>query len=213
MKILIEPTNSTELTELAQIGSLHSLNGVFMNYSNYPSPGNWSKDIEYTLRTAPFLPVIGLVPTTSFFDSTNMVATGTMYSKIPGNKFPAISVPPTWQGLNACKFLRKEKFLVTVGPCETVLQALLAANANATFVGLFNYVQYRETSLVRLKIIQEIREAFDKFPSLNTQILVTSVRSYEQLNTAISYGADAVCLSRDLLLTNIPIMGSNQPLD
>ena len=200
MKLLLEPKDTSEVIRIKQIGLLSSLKGILMNYENFQIPEFWPEQIESFLSSAPDLPVIGLIPK-NCRGSQDMVEMGNIYASIPRNKFPSITLPPSPQGLNACQELTQRKFVVCVGPCETVTQAILAANSNATFIGLFNYSKYKELSYNSLELIQEIRETFKNQPALKSQILVTSIRKVDLFKLAVSYGADAVSVPSDLLLS------------
>ena len=200
MKLLLEPKVTSELSYLNQKGISSSLNGIFMNYENFQVPGFWPEQIETFLSLAPGLPVIGLIPA-NCRDVKDMVEMGNIIASIPGNKYPAVTLPPTWQGLNACQELTHRKFVVCVGPCVTASQAILAAKSNATFVGLFNFKNYKELSYDSIELIQEIKETFKYQPTLKSQILVTSIRNVNLFKIAVSYGADAISVSSDLLLS------------
>ena len=200
MKLLLEPKDTSEVIRIEQSGLLSSLKGILMNHENFQVPEYWPEQIETFLSSAPRLPVIGLIPK-NCRDSQDMVEMGNIYASIPRNKFPAITLPPSPQGLNACQELTRQKFVVCIGPCETATQAILAANSNATFIGLFNHNKYKELSYNSLELIQEIRETFKNQPTLNSQILVTSIRKVDLFDMAVSFGADAVSVSSDLLLS------------
>lgn len=202
MKIFVNPkvgelTIPSETFALHNFGSLSCVDGIFMSYENSGVYPLWKKFIEDTCKQIPNRPIFGLIPT-NCYHTDEIINVGRELAEIKGNFYPSVSLPLTWQGLNACNKLISEGIDVCIGPCETVSQAVLAARANATYIGLFNYEKYNPNNTENMNLIREIREGFKNYPELNSQILATSIKDNELLNLAFSYGADAVSISCDL---------------
>ena len=85
-----------------------------------------------------------------------------------------ISLLYSQEGLEACEHLTSKGIAVCIGPCESVLEVRSAAKANATYIGLFNHINYEEdyfVDLESLKFIQEIKEFFKMSLNLNHKFL------------------------------------------
>ena len=204
MKVFIEPSKKAEYARLVHYGSLNLIDGFLMSYSSFEVPSFWHEDIDKIRRVFPSGLIIGLVPTNcQSVQEITEFAEGIL--GLTRNKNSGILLPPTWQGLNACKALAKKGKTVCVGPCETVFQAILAAKANASYVSLFNFIKNQNITSDSMKLIQEIKEHLENYPSLNPQIIATSISNLEQVNLASSFGADGISVSEDFFPTIISL--------
>ena len=122
-------------------------------------------------------------------DHDQMVAEGRRLSDVASNI--AVKVPLTWDGLKACRTLRQAGIMVNVTLCFSASQALLAAKAGASFVSPF-VGRLDDVSEDGMQLIRDIRLIFDNYDSLDTEILVASVRHPMHVVEAARIGAE-VC--------------------
>jgi len=118
-----------------------------------------------------------------------MVAEGRTLAKIADNV--AVKVPLTWDGLKACKALSGDGTQVNVTLCFSANQALLAAKAGATFVSPF-VGRLDDIGHDGMQLIAEILEIYGNYDSIQTEVLVASIRSPMHVLHAARLGAD-VC--------------------
>ena len=103
-----------------------------------------------------------------------------------------IKVPLTQEGLKACVLLRKQSIAVNVTLCFSVVQAILAAKAGATYVSPF-VGRIEDTGESAEDLLQEIRGCYDAY-QYRTQILAASIRSPKQVLQACKARVDAVTM-------------------
>ena len=103
-----------------------------------------------------------------------------------------VKVPMTSEGLMACKTLSREGIPVNVTLIFSAAQALLAAQAGATYVSPF-IGRLDDVGQDGLSLIQEISEVFLN-GGFKAKILVASVRHPIHVVEAAKMGADVVTL-------------------
>jgi len=104
-----------------------------------------------------------------------------------------VKVPMTSDGLKACKSLSSEGIPVNVTLIFSANQALLAAKSGAKYVSPF-IGRLDDIGQNGMHLIEEIKEIFDHYDNLKTQILVASVRHPLHVIDAAKIGADVVTL-------------------
>jgi transaldolase len=104
-----------------------------------------------------------------------------------------VKVPMTSDGLKACKSLSSEGIPVNVTLIFSANQALLAAKSGAKYVSPF-IGRLDDIGQDGMHLIEEIKEIFDHYDNLKTQILVASVRHPLHVIDAAKIGADVVTL-------------------
>jgi len=104
-----------------------------------------------------------------------------------------VKVPMTSDGLKACKSLSSEGIPVNVTLIFSANQALLAAKSGAKYVSPF-IGRLDDIGQNGMHLIEEIKEIFDHYDNLKTQILVASVRHPLHVIDAAKIGADIVTL-------------------
>jgi transaldolase len=109
-----------------------------------------------------------------------------------------IKVPLTVDGLKACKQLSQEGTDVNVTLCFSVVQALLAAKAGATYVSPF-IGRLDDIGESGMDLIRNIVEMYGNYPELNTQVLAASVRSPSHILESAMAGADVATLPPKIL--------------
>ncbi|MEE3119807.1 MAG: transaldolase family protein, partial [Pseudomonadota bacterium] len=117
-----------------------------------------------------------------------------------------IKVPLTWDGLRATRALADMGRQVNVTLCFSANQALLAAKAGAAFISPF-VGRLDDIGSDGMALIADIRQIYDNYPELETEILVASVRSPEHIRQSALIGADVATLPPDVLrsLINHPL--------
>jgi transaldolase len=104
-----------------------------------------------------------------------------------------VKVPMTPDGLKACKSLSSEGIPVNVTLIFSANQALLAAKSGAKYVSPF-IGRLDDVGQNGMELIKEIKEIFDHYDYIKTQILVASVRHPLHVIDAAKIGADVVTL-------------------
>ena len=109
-----------------------------------------------------------------------------------------IKVPLTWDGLKATRALADRGKKVNVTLCFSANQALLAAKAGATYISPF-VGRLDDIAADGMGLIADIRQIYDNYPDLETEILVASVRSPEHMRQAALIGAEVATLPPEVL--------------
>lgn len=181
MKFFADTADTAEIRELAETGLL---DGVTTNPSLIAKSGRNFIEVVEEICGIVDGPVSAEV---TALDSPTMIAEGKKLAKIAKNI--AVKVPLTWDGLKACKALTGEGTMVNVTLCFSANQALLAAKAGATFISPF-IGRLDDINLDGMELIREIREIYDNYPVLKTEILAASIRSANHVKEAALAGAD-----------------------
>jgi len=184
MKFFVDTADLEEIRDLAEAGAL---DGVTTNPTLVYKAG--SGDFFETIRE-----ICEIVPgpvsaETTALDFETMLAEGRKVAKIADNI--AVKVPTTVDGLKCCRALRSEGTMVNVTLCFSAAQALLAAKAGASFVSPF-IGRHDDIAQDGMQLIADIRQIFDNYDDLTTEILVASVRDPVHVVDAARIGAD-VC--------------------
>jgi transaldolase len=103
----------------------------------------------------------------------------------------AVKVPLTWDGLKACRALSQAGTMVNVTLCFSANQALLAAKAGAAFVSPF-VGRLDDIGHDGMALVADIIAIYDNYDSIDTKVLVASIRSPGHVLQAAKLGAD-VC--------------------
>lgn len=183
MKFFADTANLDDIRELAATGLL---DGVTTNPTLVYKAG---RDFLEVLPEICALVDGPVSAETTALDSETMFKEGKKLAKIADNI--AIKVPLTVEGLKTCKALRAEGIMVNATLCFSAAQALLAAKAGATFVSPF-IGRHDDIAQDGMQLIADIRQMFDHYDNLTTEILVASVRHPLHVVDAARIGAD-VC--------------------
>jgi transaldolase len=118
----------------------------------------------------------------------------------------AIKVPLTWDGLKACKALSSNGTLVNVTLCFSANQALLAGKAGAAFISPF-VGRLDDIGQTGMDLIAEIRQIYDQYEAITTEILVASIRTPIHVKEAALMGADVSTIPPNVIkqLLNHPL--------
>ena len=136
-----------------------------------------------------------------------MIEEGEYLSKIAKNV--AVKVPLTWDGLETCKVLSDQGIMVNVTLCFSSQQALLAAKAGASFISPF-IGRLDDIGEDGMDLIKDIREIYDNYSNLSTEILAASIRNPMHIINCAKIGADVMTgpLSAIISLAKHPLTDS-----
>lgn len=186
MKLFVDSADPAAIRDLVDTGLI---DGVTTNPTFIANSGRPIKDLIGEICSITPGPVSAEVAATTTDD---MVREGLVLGAVAPNV--TIKVPLTWDGLKACKILtRDHDLMVNVTLCFSANQALLAAKAGATFVSPF-VGRLDDLNIDGLDLIREIREVYDNYPALGTEILCASVRTPNHVKQVALIGADVVTL-------------------
>ncbi len=183
MKFFADTADIDEIRELAQAGLL---DGVTTNPTLVSRTGRALHDVVEDILNVVDGPISVEVAATEF---EPMLEEGRTIAKVSPKI--AVKVPLTPAGLKTCKILRQEGQMVNVTLCFSPAQALLAAKAGATFVSPF-VGRLDDVATRGMDLIEDIVTIFDNYPTLETEVLVASVRSVEHVVEAALVGAHVV---------------------
>lgn len=190
MKFFVDTADIDEIRALAETGMV---DGVTTNPSLVAKSGR--NFIETVREICAFVegPVSAEV---AAIGADEMVAEGRELAKIAQNV--AVKVPLTWDGLHACRTLTHQGIMVNVTLCFSSNQALLAAKAGATFISPF-IGRLDDVGHDGIALIREIRQIYDNYPDLGTQVLAASARHPQHVTQCALAGADIVTLPPGVL--------------
>lgn len=190
MKFFIDTADTKAIAELNDTGLV---DGVTTNPSIIAKSGRDFKEVIAEICALVDGPVSAEVTAT---DAEGMIAEGKTLRQIAGNV--CIKVPLTLEGLKACKALTDEGTQVNVTLCFSANQALLAAKAGATFISPF-IGRIDDMGYDGMELIAEIREIYDNYPALETEILAASIRSAAHVKESALIGADVATVPPEVL--------------
>lgn len=180
MKIFIDTANVDEIKEAATWGIL---DGVTTNPSLIAKEGRDFIEVVKEISTIVDGPISAEVIS---LDHKGMVEEADKLAKI--HKNIVIKLPMTLEGLKATKILSAKGIKTNVTLIFSATQALLAARAGATYVSPF-VGRLDDIGQDGLSLIEEIVDIFN-VNSIETQIIVASVRNPIHVSQAARLGAD-----------------------
>lgn len=198
MKLFID---SADIKEIAAIAETGLIDGVTTNPSLIAKSGVKIADAIKEICGLVDGPVSAEVTAT---DLDGMLAEGRALGGIAENV--AVKLPLTWEGLRACRTLRDDGFMVNVTLCFSTTQALMAAKAGATFISPF-IGRHDDLGFEGMQLIREIKQVYDHYDALETEILVASVRHPLHIREAAMAGAHVATLPPNVFkaLLNHPL--------
>lgn len=183
MKFFVDTADIEEIRDLAESGLL---DGVTTNPSLVAKTGRDFMDILKDICAVVGGPVSAEV---TAVDADTMIAEGEKLAKVADNI--TIKVPLTIDGLKACRHLTNNGIMVNVTLCFSPVQALMAGKAGATFISPF-VGRLDDIAQDGMDLIEQIRQIYDNYDAIKTEILVASVRNPTHVQRAALIGAD-VC--------------------
>ena len=191
MKFFIDTADLNEINILNQMGII---DGVTTNPSLIYKSGQDFRKVIKDISQIVSGPISAEVTS---LDKNEMISQGNELSKIAENI--VIKVPLTEDGLIACKALSKNSIKVNVTLCFSSSQALIAAKMGASFISPF-MGRLDDISSDGLNLIEEIVKIYKNYPeSINTKILVASIRSPLQVAKVAQMGADIATIPPNII--------------
>ena len=191
MKFFVDSADVAEIGELAATGLV---DGVTTNPSLVAKTGRDFFAILGEICALVDGPVSAEVTAT---ETVAMIAEGQRLAETAPNI--AVKVPLTWDGLKACWSLSQAGIDVNVTLCFSAAQALLAAKAGARFVSPF-VGRLDDIGQDGMRLIADIREIYDNYPdTLDTDILVASIRHPMHVVEAARIGAEVATVPPKIL--------------
>lgn len=179
MKLFIDTANIEEIKELNDMGVIC---GVTTNPSLIAKEG---KDFWETIKVITSIvdgPISGEVISD---DAEGMIEEGREIAKFHKNM--VVKIPMTGEGLKAVKVLSKEGIKTNVTLVFTTNQAILAANAGATYVSPF-LGRLDDISTTGMDLIRKISTIF-KVQGIDTEIISASIRTPLHVTEAAEAGS------------------------
>jgi transaldolase len=176
--------DTADLAEIADLAATGLVDGVTTNPSLVAKAGKPFLTLIADICRIVEGPVSAEVTAT---DANQMIAEGRKLAAIAKNV--AVKLPLTWDGLKACKALSSDGIMVNVTLCFSANQALLAAKAGASFISPF-VGRLDDIGIDGMDLIGDIRQIYDNYPALSTEILAASIRTPLHLKQAAEIGAD-----------------------
>jgi transaldolase len=190
MKFFLDTADINEIKELASSGLV---DGVTTNPSLVMKSGRKFLDVVKEICDLVPGPISAEVISTDF---KTMLAEGRKLAKIAGNV--VVKVPLTPDGLKTCKALHDEGTKINVTLCFSAVQALLAAKAGATYISPF-VGRLDDIGTDGMQLIADIIQIYNSYDTIDTQVLVASVRHPMHILTAAKMGADVATMPPNVL--------------
>ncbi len=191
MKFFLDTAEINEIRELAASGLV---DGITTNPSLVMKSGRQFVDVVREICEIVSGPVSAEVIST---DHETMLAEGRKLAKIAPNV--AVKVPLTPDGLKTCRRLAEDGTAVNVTLCFSAAQALLAAKAGATYISPF-VGRLDDVGADGMELIADIVQIYGAYDSIETQVLVASVRHPMHVHQAARMGAHVATCPLSVLL-------------
>ena len=204
MKFFVDSADLDAIKELAATGMV---DGVTTNPSLVAKSGRDFKQLIEEICAMVPGPVSAEV---TALDADDMLKEADELLAIADNV--CIKVPLTWDGLKATRVLADKGKMVNVTLCFSANQALLAAKAGAAFISPF-VGRLDDIAADGMGLIADIRQIYDNYPDLTTEILVASVRSPEHMRASAMIGAEVATLPPEVLKSLIAHPLTDKGLD
>jgi transaldolase len=182
MKFFIDTANVEDIKKANDMGVIC---GVTTNPSLIAKEGRDFNEVIKEITSIVDGPISGEVKATTV-DAEGMIAEGREIAKIHKNM--VVKIPMTVEGLKAVKVLSAEGIKTNVTLIFNVNQAILAANAGATYVSPF-LGRLDDISVRGVDLIREISEVFDIY-GYDTEIIAASIRNPIHVTDCALAGAD-----------------------
>ena len=182
MKFFIDTANVDDIRKANDMGVIC---GVTTNPSLIAKEGRDFNEVIKEITSIVDGPISGEVKATTV-DAEGMIKEGREIAKIHPNM--VVNIPMTVEGLKAVKVLAKEGIKTNVTLIFSANQALLAAEAGATYVSPF-LGRLDDISQPGIDLIQTIAEIFDIY-GYETEIIAASVRNPIHVTDCALAGAD-----------------------
>lgn len=182
MKFFIDTANVEDIKKANDMGVI---SGVTTNPSLIAKEGRDFKEVIKEITSIVDGPISGEVKATTT-DAKGMIEEGREIAKIHPNM--VVKIPMTSEGLKAIKALTAEGIKTNCTLIFTANQALLAAEAGATYVSPF-LGRLDDINTPGIDLIRQISEIFAIY-DYKTQIIAASVRNPIHVTDCALAGAD-----------------------
>lgn len=193
MKFFLDTANVDYIREVNEMGVIC---GVTTNPSLVAKEGRDFNEVIKEITEIVDGPISGEVVSE---DAEGMIKEGREISKIHKNMI--VKIPMTAEGLKAVKVLTQEGIKTNVTLIFSVNQALLAANAGATYVSPF-LGRIDDISMNGMDLVRDVAEIFNIY-AIDTQIIAASVRTPIHVIEAAKAGADIATVPYNLVMQMI----------
>ena len=190
MKFFLDTANVEYIKEVNEMGVIC---GVTTNPSLVAKEGRDFNEVIKEITSIVDGPISGEVISE---DAEGMIKEGREIAKIHKNMI--VKIPMTAEGLKATKVLASEGIKTNVTLIFSVNQALLAANAGATYVSPF-LGRIDDISMDGMNLVRDIAEIF-ALHGIETQIIAASVRNPIHVIEAAKAGADIATVPYNLIM-------------
>lgn len=190
MKFFLDTANVEYIKEVNEMGVIC---GVTTNPSLVAKEGRDFNEVIKEITSIVDGPISGEVISE---DAQGMIKEGREIAKIHKNMI--VKIPMTAEGLKATKVLASEGIKTNVTLIFSVNQALLAANAGATYVSPF-LGRIDDISMDGMNLVRDIAEIF-ALHGIETEIIAASVRNPIHVIEAAKAGADIATVPYNLVM-------------
>lgn len=189
MKLFLDTANQAEVEQAVAMGVI---SGVTTNPSLVAKEGG-----DYIERVKYFCELVGGPISVEVLssDAEGMLREARELAALHENI--VIKLPITAESLGVMKQLKAEGIKTNATLCFSANQAILAARAGASFVSPF-VGRLNDIGQEGMTLIEEIRTIYDNY-GYDTEIIVASVRSPQQVTDAAIIGADIATIPFKIL--------------
>ena len=180
MRFFLDTANVEHIKEANEMGVIC---GVTTNPSLIAKEGRDFNEVIKEITSIVDGPISGEVVAE---DAQGMIKEGREIAAIHKNMI--VKIPMTAEGLKATKVLSREGIKTNVTLIFSATQALLAANAGATYVSPF-LGRVDDISMLGMDLVRDIAEIF-AVHGIETEIIAASVRNPIHVIEAAKAGAD-----------------------
>lgn len=190
MRFFLDTANIEHIKEANEMGIIC---GVTTNPSLVAKEGRDFNEVLKEITEIVDGPISGEVISE---DSAGMIKEGREIAAIHKNMI--VKIPMTGEGLKACRVLSKEGIKTNVTLIFSAAQALLAANAGATYVSPF-LGRLDDISMDGMELVRTIADIF-AIHGISTEIIAASVRNPIHVIEAAKAGADISTIPYSLVV-------------
>ena len=190
MRFFLDTANVEHIKEANEMGVIC---GVTTNPSLVAKEGRDFNEVIKEITSIVDGPISGEVVAE---DAAGMIKEGREIAAIHKNMI--VKIPMTAEGLKATKVLSKEGIKTNVTLIFSATQALLAANAGATYVSPF-LGRIDDISMIGMDLVRDIAEIF-AIHGIEAQIIAASVRNPIHVIEAAKAGADISTIPYSLVM-------------
>ena len=192
MKFFIDTANVEDIRKANDMGVIC---GVTTNPSLIAKEGRDFNEVIKEITSIVDGPISGEVKATTV-DAEGMIAEGRQIAAIHPNM--VVKIPMTVEGLKAVKILSAEGIKTNVTLIFSANQALLAAEAGATYVSPF-LGRLDDISQPGIDLISDIVTIFDNY-GYETEIIAASVRNPIHVTDCALAGADIATVPYNVIV-------------